>query len=216
MCFSATASFAGGVIISSIGVVAIRKNREPSQRLFAAIPMVFGIQQISEGFVWFALQSPGHDIVLKVSAYFFLTLALVFWPTMLPLSVLLMENSEKRRRALHVFLAAGILVSLCYGMAMLIFKVTAQISSHHILYAIAFPQQLAAAASFSYLIVTLPPLFVSSIRRMYLLGIVMVLSYSVTCIFFKEYLISVWCLFAALASVIILWVVLNRKTVANG
>jgi hypothetical protein len=217
MCFSATASFAGGVIISSIGAAAISKNTEPSQRLFAAIPMLFGLQQVSEGFVWYALQSPGHDMLLKVSAYIFLTVALVVWPTMLPLSVLLMERSEQRRRALYVSLATGIAVSLCFVIYMLIFNMTAQISSYHILYAIDYPQQLAGIGAIAYIIATIPPLFVSSKRRMGLLGIIIVLSYCVTRIFYGEYLISVYCFFAALASGVILWIVLENSsdTAAN-
>jgi len=51
MCFSATASFASGVLLSTVGAATIRENKEPSRRLFAAIPMVFGLQQLSEGFV---------------------------------------------------------------------------------------------------------------------------------------------------------------------
>jgi len=132
------ASFAGGALISAIGTAAISKNREPAQRLFAAIPMLFGLQQITEGFVWLALQSPGHELLLQVPAYIFLTLALVCWPTMMPLAVLLMERSEKRRRVLYGSLVVGIVVSLGYGLIMLVYEVTAQISNLHILYGIDF------------------------------------------------------------------------------
>lgn len=193
-------------------MAAILKNREPSKLLFAYIPIVFGVQQISEGFVWLALQSSGHDMVLKLAVYTFLTMALVVWPTMIPLSVLLMERSKKRRRGLYVFLTVGIAVSLCYGMALLFLKVTARISSYHILYIIEFPHQLARiVALIFYLIATIPPLFISSVRRMKLFGIVMVLSYSLTLIFYREYLISIWCFLAALASLVIWWIVIDRR-----
>ena len=216
MCFSATASFTGGVIISSIGVAAIRKNSEPSQRLFAAIPMLFGLQQAAEGFVWLALQSPGHDLLLKVSAYIFLVIALVVWPTMLPLAVLQMEKLKQRRRALYVSLATGMAVSFCFVIYILIFKMTAQISSYHILYAIDYPQQIASLGAIAYIIATIPPLFVSSQRGMGLFGMIIVLSYCVTRFFYGEYLISVYCFFAALASVVILQIVLkNNRAAAN-
>jgi hypothetical protein len=216
MCFSATASFAGGVIISSIGAAAIRKNTEPSQRLFVAIPMLFGLQQVAEGFVWYALQSPGHDMILKVAAYIFLILALVVWPTLLPLAVLHMESLEQRRKALYVSLATGMAVSFCFAIYTLIFKMTAQISSYHILYTIAYPQQLALLGAIAYIIATIPPLFVSSKKGMRLFGIIILLSYCVTKFFYAEYLISVYCFFAALASVVILQIVLkNSRSAAN-
>ena len=206
MCFSSTASFAGGALISSIGAATLYENRKPSQWLFASIPIVFGIQQISEGFVWFSLQMPGHNTMLKVSIYTFLAMALLVWPTMMPLSLLLMERSKKNRKMLYAFLAVGIAVSLYYLAEMLMFKVTAQIISHHILYNIGGPKQLAATIIF-YLIATIPPLFVSSNKKVYLLGILIAISYLVTYIFFTEFLVSVWCFFAALASVVILWIV---------
>jgi hypothetical protein len=49
MCFSAGASFAGGIIISAIGVITIKKVHKPSQIVFACIPLFFGFQQIAEG-----------------------------------------------------------------------------------------------------------------------------------------------------------------------
>jgi len=78
-------------------------------------------------------------------------------------------------------------------------------------YSIKFPLPLADAALYCYLTATLPPLFVSSVRRMPLLGSVMMLSYAGAIFFYKEHLISVWCFFAALASVIIWWIVVDRK-----
>jgi hypothetical protein len=216
MCFSATASFAGGVIISSIGVASIRKNTEPSQRLFAAIPMLFGLQQLCEGFVWYALQTPGHEMLLKISAYIFLAVALVGWPALLPLAVLHMEKLEQRRRTLYVSLAVGIVLSLYFGISLFIFNMTAQISSYHILYAIDFPRQLADIGAVAYIIATIPPLFVSSQKGMRLFGIIILLSYCVTRFFYAEYLISVYCFFAALASVVILQIVLkNNRAAAN-
>ena len=49
MCFSATASFSAGIILTVIGVASIKKAHHKSQLLFASIPFVFGIQQFAEG-----------------------------------------------------------------------------------------------------------------------------------------------------------------------
>ena len=48
MCFSQEDSFAGGNIISAIGIATIREVHKPSQIVFASIPIFFGIQQIVE------------------------------------------------------------------------------------------------------------------------------------------------------------------------
>ena len=52
MCFSANASFGAGVFLTSIGVIATKNISNKKQILFASIPILFGIQQITEGFLW--------------------------------------------------------------------------------------------------------------------------------------------------------------------
>ena len=119
MCFSAGASFAGGALISTIGVLTVRKNNDSSSRVFAAMPLIFGVQQISEGFVWVALQSPGNDLMLNISAYVFLFAALILWPSYVPLSVLLLEKERGGRRIMSPLLVLGLLVSAYYGVRLL-------------------------------------------------------------------------------------------------
>ena len=206
MCFSALASFAGGAVLTSIGVATVLTNKEPSRRVFAAIPFVFGLQQISEGFVWVSLQSPDQDMLRKVSTFLYLIAAVVIWPTMVPLSILLMEKVKKRRIALYALLGLGIAVSLTHVLGLLIYEVTARISSFHILYTMASPHPIAVVTMTAYLIATIVPLLISSVRRMYLFGIVIVVSYTLARILYQDYLVSVWCFFAAVASVGIWWI----------
>ncbi len=210
MCFSAGASFAGGAIITAIGVMTVRTNSVPSGRLFAAIPLIFGVQQISEGFVWVALQSPGNDLMLSISMYIFLVAALVIWPTMIVLSVLAMEKVKGRRVALYLLLVVGLLTSIYYGLSLLVNDVDPRIINHHIKYAPEYPRPLALPVFIAYLIATLTPLFISSVRKMWIFGLLVTASCLITGIFFKEYLASVWCFFAALISAVI-WLIVRRE-----
>ena len=50
MCFSPEASFAGGIVITAIGVATIRKVHKPSQILFACIPFFLGFNKLLKGF----------------------------------------------------------------------------------------------------------------------------------------------------------------------
>ena len=209
MCFSAGASFIGGTVITAIGVATIRKVNKPAQIPLASVPLIFGIQQISEGFVWVSLQSPGHDVMLKLSAYIFLIAAVVIWPSMIPFSILSLEKPGKKRKTIALFLALGAITSLYYGIGLLLFNVEPEVSSHHICYSNDFPEFLRLPVFFLYLIATLTPLFISSIRKMYLLGIIMALSCLLTGIFFKEYLTSVWCFFAAIISGLIYFIIID-------
>ena len=206
MCFSPEASFAGGVIISAIGIAAVRKVHNPSQIVFASIPLFFGIQQIAEGFVWITL--PGHDYInlQKISTYLFLIMAQVIWPLMIPVSIMLMEKNNRRKRILRILSGLGLSLSIYYSYCLLTFSVNPEISGHHILYKNGFPHSISNPAFAVYLIVTITPLFISGIKRTWLLGILMTLSCLIAAIFFRQYLTSVWCFFAALISGVIFWI----------
>ncbi len=55
MCFSADADLAAGVVVTVIGVDAIRRARTPKELPLAALPLLFGIHQLVEAFVWWGL-----------------------------------------------------------------------------------------------------------------------------------------------------------------
>ena len=213
MCFSAEASFAGGVIISAIGVATVTKVHKSSQIVFACIPLFFGVQQIVEGSLWLTIPLPEFANLKQIGTYIFLIMADFLWPTMIPLSVLLMEENNKRRKYLKVLLAMGIALSLYYAYCLITFSVNPQIMGYHIHYETTFPKSLSMPAFIVYLIVAITPLFVSSIKRTHLMGILMFFSCLVTAIFFTQYLTSVWCFFAALLSGVVYWILHSSKSV---
>ena len=62
-CFSASARFVAGTSLSAIGVAALKKTETNSERPFAMIPLLFGIQQLIVGAIWLTF---AHDApVLK-------------------------------------------------------------------------------------------------------------------------------------------------------
>jgi hypothetical protein len=215
MCFSAGASFAGGVIISAIGLATIREVHKPSQLVFACIPIFFGVQQIVEVCLWLTLPNIDYLNIQKVTTYSFLILAQVLWPTLIPVSVLLMEESGKRKRLMRILLGMGLALSMYYIFCLIFFNVTPEITGYHILYTTNFPDLFAIPAFIVYLIVTITPLFVSSIKRTHLMAILMFFFCLITAIFFTQYLISVWCFFAALISGVIFWILRDSKNAFN-
>ncbi len=213
MCFSAGASLAAGAVISSMGVATILKVEKPSQVVFASIPLCFGVQQFAEGVLWLAIPRPEFVLAKDISSYVFLVLAQVLWPVMVPLSVLLMEENPRRKRALWMLLAPGFLSAICSAYCLLFYNVDPRIVGFHIKYYNNIPRPLANAAFVVYLSATIAPFFVSSIKMMNLLGALMFLSCLVAAIIFFQHLTSVWCFFAALISGVIYWILIdvNRR-----
>ncbi len=215
MCFSSDASFIGGVIILSIGVVTVRKVHKPSQLVFAFIPLFFGLQQIAEGFLWVSLQHPEYLVIQKFSTYAFLIMAEVLWPTMIPLAFLYMEENKEKRKIMWILLVIGAILSVYYAICLVLFKVNPQIVNYHIKYNSDFPKSIEMGAFTTYLAATLTPFFVSSIKRAHFLGILMFLSCVISAIFFTQYHTSVWCFFAAIISGVIYLILRDSKIKFN-
>ncbi|WP_430972539.1 DUF6629 family protein [Sunxiuqinia rutila] len=211
MCFSPEASFVSGAVITVIGVVTVRKVHHPAQLVFAVIPLFFGIQQFAEGVLWLSLFTDGSETIRIFSTYFFLVMAEVIWPSLIPVSVLLMEKNEKRRKILRVLLILGMILSGYYAFCLISYQVSPRIVYYHVQYNNDFPSLLALPAFGLYLIVTIVPLFVSEVRKTKWLGILMLLSCVVTIVFFRQCLTSVWCFFAALMSGVVYWILHSSK-----
>lgn len=153
-----------------------------------------------------ALTDPAYAHFQVVGSTLFLIMAKVFWPAMIPLSVLLMEEDGKKKHTQYILLAMGLSVSLYYSYCVLFLNVMPQIAGHHIQYISDYPESLAVPVFIVYFIAAVTPLFLSSLKRMRLLGVLMFLSCLVTAVFFFQYLTSVWCFFAAIISVVVVWI----------
>ena len=198
-----------------MGVATVTKVHKSSQLIFASIPLFFGIQQFTEGILWLTLPNPDAVTIQKVSTYLFLIMAEVLWPMMIPLSVLFMEENRKKKKTLQLFLALGACIAIYYAAVLAIYNVNPEIMGYHIHYYNSAPQTFAVPAFLIYLAVTIVPLFISSIKKTHLLGVLMFLSCAVTVVFFRQYLTSVWCFFAAIISGVIFWILRDSKRKFN-
>lgn len=214
MCFSASASFTAGAVLSAAGLATIKEINKPSQRVFASIPFLFAIQQFAEGFVWIAFANPDHFISLKISTYAFLLFSDIIWPIMIPLSVYLMEENSKRKKVLRIVVALGVVLALYYSCCLLMFPVDPQVVDCHINYDGTFPKIFEIPAFLIYVVVTIVPLFVSSVKRMRWLGIFMFLACVVSVFFYIQVVTSVWCFFAAILSGMIFWILQGNRPVS--
>jgi hypothetical protein len=207
MCFSAGASFTAGVLLTFVGTETIKKVHKPSQIIFAGIPAFFALQQFSEGILWLTMTHTGYAGLQNVFTYIFIVMAQIVWPAMIPLSVFLLEENRVRKKILSGLLAVGVVVA-GYNLWMLIIHgVYAEISGRHLVYQSSRQDSLGMAALFVYLAVTILPIFVSSIKRMFILGIIMALAFAVSAFFYMQCLTSVWCFFAAVISFAVFYII---------
>ena len=168
---------------------------------YAAIPLLFGVQQLLEGMLW--LTFPDRAPLLNVAlTHLYSFFSHVLWPIYVPLAALALESVRWRRRVLVAIAVAGALVGL-YLLAMLVkLPITARVVGQHILYD--SPHFYVMTTMALYLIGTCASLMVSSHRRVAAFGWPPLSPQSPpTCSMQPGS--SRWCFFAAGLSFIVLW-----------
>jgi len=209
MCFSAGASFGASALLGAIGVVAIVKAKTVPQRLFATIPLIFSLQQLSEGLLWLSLNNPGLAAWQPAFTYVFLLAAMAVWPLWIPLTIRLLEKDVNRKKILTFLSGLGAAVSVAFGCILLLFPVQVVATHHHLHYRFDLPpvaKDLIWVFTLLYVFATIIAPFISGFKRMKWLGIVFFASYLFAVIFYNGFVVSVWCYFAAILSIVVLWI----------
>ncbi len=213
MCFSATASFSAGALLLGIGTLTLKSARHPRELPFAAIPLLFAVQQLTEGVIWltFRVDAPLLNTVMTHVYSFF---SHVLWPVYVPAAVWLLEPPGRRRWVLSGFVAAGIAVGAYLLYILIAFPVVAHPTGRHIEYI--SPHFFAAAAMTLYLVSTAISPVLSRHRLVQVFGVAALLSFATAYYFFATWFISVWCFFAALLSVVIYFHFGLRRAAGSG
>ena len=163
MCFSAGASFSAAAFLAAIGFLSI-KHAPKRLKFFAAIPLLFAIQQFSEGLLWILMTGLPNDsksplsvpiIILaapfgllskalslkqyiaqikEFTAFVFMFFALVVWPSWMPFSLAFAEERKTRRHFLYAFVALGFGISTILLMGMLSQGVGVRVIAGHMVY----------------------------------------------------------------------------------
>lgn len=202
MCFSATANFVGSTALATVGVVTLTRVKHRRELLFAALPALFAIHQFIEGFVWLGLDGILSPAVTHDMGAAFMLYAQGLLPLLLPLSVYLFEVHPKSRRLMLPFVALGCATTLYILWALTAFPTEVYVRNNSIVYINRATNNIWVAIF--YVIATCGPLFFSKIKMMVLFGVAN-LVILLTVMEVRRYAFtSLWCAYAAIASVIIL------------
>ncbi len=203
MCFSANANFIASAAIAVVGIATLRHVRQPRAVLFAAVPLLFALHQFTEGFVWL-----GVDDIVRPDAkghvvFLFILYAQGILPFLMPLAVLLMEPPGWRRNVVAALTAAG--AALCgyvfYGL--IVEESHVRVVDHSLNYDNAMTSTWWVALV--YVIVTCGSLIASSHRVVMWFGLLNLAGVVVTILVKSYAFTSIWCLYAAIISVMIYW-----------
>jgi hypothetical protein len=211
MCFSAQASFAASAGIFIVGAIALARSTTTPQRVLACIPLVFSMQQLAEGVLWISLSDAAYIHWRDPATYAFLVFAQVVWPVFVPFTVLMFEEDQRRRKIIRSLLAIGVLTSLYLLYCLVFYSVSASIEKHHIKYELDFPFANRWFSGITYMLAAVVSPLISGRRYLRFLGWGLLASYVITRILYNDYLVSVWCYFAAILSLLVLFIIIHLR-----
>ena len=201
MCFSATASFTAGAALLGIGVLALARAPRAVERPYAAIPLLFGLQQVVEGLVWLSF-GWGSAIATDWLAQLYSFFSHVLWPVYVPVAAWLIERDQGRRRAIGATAVAAFVLGSYLLWTLFTDPVKAVPVGGHIEYNAR--HLYAPVVMLFYLAATTGSLMMSGHAWVRRLGVLALVASVEAYLAFARWFISVWCFFAAILSVLVL------------
>lgn len=199
MCFSATASFVAGGALCTAGAITVRKAKKGKLLPFAAIPLIFGIQQTIEGLNWL---SDGNAFLHMAATYGYVMFSHVLWPIYVPVAVRMIEPGSQRKRFLNWFILLGVSISIYILYYVFKGPVTSTLGPTGIWYEIPFPNFV--VVPLAYVFATCGSCFFSRHKFVRVFGMAMLASLIVSYAYYVDAFTSVWCFFAAILSFIVI------------
>jgi hypothetical protein len=201
MCFSPQADVTGALVVGVVGVDTIRQVRDRQDWPLASVPLLFAAHFAIEALVWWGLDGKVSASVGRDATWLYLLIALVVVPAFVPIAVTLAEPSHRRRRVMALLSLVGVAVAIVMLQALVKGPVSAHVQSHCIAYSTHLENggQLTAM----YVLATCGVLLLSSSRRIVAFGVANVVVVGFLAWLMTHEFISLWCAWAAIASVAI-------------
>ncbi len=189
-------------MLGAIGVVTLTRVKHRRELLFASLPLLFAVHQFIEGFVWLGLDGVLSSQVTHNMGAAYMLYAQGLLPFVLPLSVLLFEPDGKGRRGMLPFVILGAGTGIYVLWALSAYPTQIYVQENSIVYMNQATNN--SAVAILYIIATCGALFFSKVRAMVAFGAANLAILLIVTVVKHYAFTSVWCAYAAAASVIIL------------
>jgi hypothetical protein len=201
VCFSVEADLVAGVVITAVGVDALRQVHDPSERAIAALPVCLGAHLLVEAFVWWSLDGAVGAAVGRMATQIYLAFALCVLPLLVPLAVRAVEPDLRRRRLMAALAAIGVGLATLYLVRLLRAPVDVRIQGHHLAYELGLAHGGLVAGI--YALVTCGAPLCASRRHLVAFGVANTVAVAALTWLQSSALTSLWCAWAAVASLAI-------------
>lgn len=198
MCFSLEASALASGALLITGATAVVKTRHTPLVWYAAIPLLFGVQQGIEALQWWVDKPSAVSTAL---GYAFLCFAFLWWPFYIPFVMTRIEKEQKRKMMFSKLTVLGACVSAYLLLMCVLYPLNVVVQNQCLVYDIHVPFFWIIIPV--YIFVTCTTLF-SSRPRVRQFGVVTLAGCAIAAAAYTYAFTSVWCFFAALLSAFVL------------
>ena len=202
MCFSPQADFVAGAAVAGVGVETLRHVRARRELIVGALPLLFGVHQVVEGFVWLGLRGQVSRGLGDAATDAYILYAHAVLPAIVPLGLMLLEPDRRRSRIMMAMVCVGALLGVYLLWQVTAYPVGAYEHARCIDYTTHTPDD--ALIGLVYITVTCGPALISSRRYLRWFGLVSLVGVIVTAVVRVDELTSLWCVYVAIVSVLIL------------
>lgn len=202
MCFSPEADFTVGAVVAGLGVETLRRVHTRRELIVGALPLLFGIHQLTEGFVWLGLRGQVSSGVGAAVKEAYIVYAHAILPAIVPLGFTLLEPDRSHSRWMWPLVFLGVLLGAYLLWQVTAYPVGAQEEARCIDYTTHTPNDVLIGVL--YVVATCGPALISSRQYLRWFGLVSLAGVIATALVRVDELTSLWCLYAAMVSVLIL------------
>ena len=201
MCFSAEADVVAGLVVTTVGVDALRQVHRPAERALGAVPVLLGAHLLVEAVVWWGETGDVAASAGRTAMWIYLAFALCVLPVLVPFAVRGVEPDPGRRRTMAWLGGAGVVLAAVYLAAMVEAPVNVRVEGRHLQYQLGL--QHGGLLAGIYVVVGCAPSMLSSHRSVVLFGVANLFAVVALTWIENSALTSLWCAWAAVASVAI-------------
>jgi Family of unknown function (DUF6629) len=209
VCFSVQADVVAGIVVLPMAVVALREVRHVREVPFASLPLLFALHQFVEAVIWAGFDDHDVSMPLRIAAVLvYVGYAMVVLPTLMPLAVLLLEPRGDRLRVTP-FVILGAVMSLVFAVEVFSTPMTVVVHPHALEYVTGLHH--GGILAIGYVVAVIGPAVLSGYRSVVAFGVVNLLGLVVVAIAYEDAFASLWCVFAALSSALVMLHMLRRR-----
>jgi len=203
------ANFTLAGMLLVIGVLTLKKVSHRAELVFASLPLLFGLHQFTQGFVWLGLYHMVGPDTQHVASNLFVFYAQAILPFWVPLAIWLLEPRGPRRQAIGALLVVGGLLMAYVAWGLVRQPTHVSISHYSLVYFNPHTRHVWVAAV--YILTTCGSLMLSRSIAIQFFGWLNLIGLLLVYFIARYSFTALWCLYAALVSVVLYLHFIERR-----